>query len=373
MEKYNKYRIEDFVWDDYFRQWVLAPNRENHQDWSYWLLENPEFESVIESAKEIVLSLSIQEPDLSDNQITTSIRTIIESIENHERSKIKRAKFFHNKLWVGAAAAVVVLIGVVLYFNSVNTKEKNILGKSYVFDNDPSLVISMIVKQNVSDSTETILLVDGSIIFLKPQGSIRYSSEFDLAKREVYLSGKAFFEVAKNPDKPFFVFTKDIVTKVLGTSFMVDAFDDSGEITVSVKTGRVSVFAQNDPNFNKIASNRELEGVILNPNQKITYNKKDISMVKSIVAEPTLVLPPSEQIAFDFEETPANIVFDKIAKAYGIEIIYDEELLKGCPLTAYLQSQNLYEKLTIVCKAVEADYEILNGQIFIHSKGCQNF
>ncbi len=372
MKKYNKYRIEDFVWDNYFRQWVLTPNRENHYDWSNWILENPEFKSVIQSAKEIVLSLNIQEPELSDEQMATSIKTIIENIDIHERSKIKKEPYFLNRFWVGVAAALMLLIGGTWYWNSINSIEKMISSNVYLGKKELALAKSMITKENISDSTEIILLADGSTVYLKPHGSIRYSLEFNLEKREIYLSGNAFFEVTKNPKKPFFVYTKDLVTKVLGTSFMVDAYEDAREITVSVKTGRVSVFAQNDPNFKKKTANMELEGIVLNPNQKITYNKQDIKMVKSIVEEPTLVLPSTQKVTFDFEETPANIVFDKIAKAYGIDIIYDEELLKGCPLTAYLQSQNLYEKLTIVCKAVEAEYEIIDGQIFIHSRGCQN-
>ena len=178
--------------------------------------------------------------------------------------------------------------------------------------------------------------------------------------------------MAKDPDRPFLVYAKELVTKVLGTSFSIEAYEGSDNITVEVKTGRVSVFAKSDPEVKQKATNRELNGVVLTPNQKITYNRGEVRLVKSLVENPEVILPKSKSTQFEFEETPASEVFAAIGKAYGIDILYDEDLLKDCPLNASLDTQTLHEKLTIICKAVEAQYEILDGQIVIHSKGCRN-
>ncbi len=62
--------------------------------------------------------------------------------------------------------------------------------------------------------------------------------------RDVYLSGEAFFEVTKNPDRPFRVFANEIVTKVLGTSFTVRSFENDTTIQVIVRTGKVTVYSQ---------------------------------------------------------------------------------------------------------------------------------
>ncbi len=375
MNKYNKYRIEDFVWDQEFRQWVLSPNRENNRLWTEWLAQNPSLEADINAAREIVLSLKMNEPQISVELQAETVSKIIKKVKGKEKSKneekLNQVPIF--SFWVKIAAILAVFVGISWFVFLKLNVTSDFAFRPTILKEDISGATSMEVRRNESDSTQKIVLIDGSKVWLKPNGSIRYSKDFNLSKRDIYLSGNAFFEVVKNPDKPFFVYTKDLVTKVLGTSFTVDAYDDSKDITVSVKTGRVSVFAPSDPNFSRRTTDLELEGVILNPNQKITFNKKEVRMVKSIIDEPSIILPQSYAVVFDFEETPANQVFDKIAKAYGIEILYDKELLKGCPLTAYLDSQNLYEKLNIVCKAVEAQYEIIDGQIFIYSHGCQSF
>ncbi len=65
-----------------------------------------------------------------------------------------------------------------------------------------------------------MVLADGSIVHLNAGSTIRYPASFD-RKREVYLSGEAFFEVVKNPSRPFLIHLDNGTVKVLGTSFNV--------------------------------------------------------------------------------------------------------------------------------------------------------
>ena len=95
-------------------------------------------------------------------------------------------------------------------------------------------------------------------------------------------------------------------------------------------------------------------------------------MVKTLVEKPEIILAKEDVPHFTFEDTPVTEVFQAIEKAYGIDILYDAEIMKDCPLTATLENQPLNEKLMVICKAVEANYEILDGQIVIHSTGCKN-
>jgi transmembrane sensor len=141
---------------------------------------------------------------------------------------------------------------------------------------------------------------------------------------------------------------------------------------VEVKTGRVSVFAKSDPNAAQKAGNNRLEGLVLSPNQKMIFKRDEVRMVKTLVEKPEIILPKDQIPQFAFEDTPVSEVFHAIETAYGVDIVYNAELLKGCPLTATLDEQPLNEKLMIICKAVEARYEVLDGQIIIHSEGCRN-
>lgn len=85
-------------------------------------------------------------------------------------------------------------------------------------------------------------LPDGTGICMNTNSRIDYNQkEFGKDRREVWLEGEAYFDVTKNPDKPFIIHTKEIRTTVHGTSFNIKAYGGIGEISVSVETGKVEV------------------------------------------------------------------------------------------------------------------------------------
>jgi transmembrane sensor len=85
-------------------------------------------------------------------------------------------------------------------------------------------------------------LPDGSLVTLAPQSQLRYPAKFNGTNREVYLEGEAFFEVSKNPHRPFRVHSGSWVTQVLGTKFNVSAVRGAGQTAVSLVEGKVEVF-----------------------------------------------------------------------------------------------------------------------------------
>nr|WP_295933042.1 FecR family protein [uncultured Dyadobacter sp.] len=374
MDRYNDFSVEDFVWDDFFRQWTLSPTPETDELWDDWIDANPEMLEKIEQAKAIVLSLRLHEPEIDDSEINKVVKQTVGRItgaeEEKQRSAFRRIPVFSIP-WMQFAASVafIVLLGWAVYSVTVQRESEPQLGQQ---DNIIRRSESFTEKNNNTTQTIEIALSDGSRISLAPKGRIRYPEQFDGERREVFLEGEAFFDIARDPDHPFLVYANGLVTKVLGTSFRIKAYGGSREVTVEVKTGKVSVFAQSDPHLNEKVADKALQGVILTPNQKIIYARDEVKMVKTLVEKPEMVVPKAEIPLFEFEDTPASEVFGTIAKAYGIDILYDEALLKDCPLTARLDNQTLHDKLNIICKAVESDYEVVDGQVIIHSKGCRN-
>src|SRR5690606_5187032 len=81
---------------------------------------------------------------------------------------------------------------------------------------------------------------------LNGNSSLSYATTATGQLRIVKLRGEAFFEVAKNPEKPFLVLAKDFVTKVVGTSFNIDS---DIEQSVEVNSGRVKVFEVDESNY----------------------------------------------------------------------------------------------------------------------------
>lgn len=374
MDRYNDFSVEDFVWDDFFRQWTLSPTPETDALWDDWIDANPEMLEKVEQAKAIVLSLRLHEPEIGDAEINQVVKQtvgrITEAGEEPARTSRRLIPAFSIP-WMqfAASVALIMLLGWAVYSVMIKREEKPQLGQQ---DNMIERSESLTEKVNSTSQTIELALSDGSKISLAPKGRIRYPERFDGERREVFLEGEAFFDIAKDPEHPFLVYANGLVTKVLGTSFRIKAYGDSREVTVEVKTGKVSVFAQSDPHLKEKVADKELQGVVLTPNQKIIYARNEVKMVKTLVEKPEIVVSKAETPQFEFEDTPASDVFNTIGRAYGIDILYDEALLKDCPLTARLDNQTLHDKLNIICKAVESSYEIVDGQVIIHSKGCRN-
>jgi len=115
-----------------------------------------------------------------------------------------------------------------------------------------------------------------------------------------------------------------------------------------------------------------LTGVVIEPNQQIVFVRESIKMTKSLIPSPELVDSNISIHNFEFDETPVSEVFSELQKAYGIEIIFDKNIMNECPITARLSEMTLYEKLELVCKAVGASYELIDGRIIVEGKGCKN-
>lgn len=372
MDRYNDFAVEDFVWDDFFRQWTLSPTPETNALWDDWLDANPEMLEKVEQAKAMVLSLRLHEPEIDDAEINQVVKQTVGRIsaDDSQRPESRRVPVFAIP-WAQFAASIafIMLLGWAVYSVMIRREEKPQLGQQDSIIADSHALVDKI---NTTGQTMRLTLSDGSAISLAPDGRIRFPERFEGNRREVFLEGEAFFDIAKDPEHPFLVYANGLVTKVLGTSFRIKAYGDSREVTVEVKTGKVAVFSESDPDLKEKVENKQIQGVVLTPNQKIIYAGKEVKMVKTLVEKPEMVVAKAEIPQFAFEDTPASEVFDTIARAYGIDILYDEALLKDCPLTAQLDNQTLHEKLSIICKAVESSYQIVDGQVVIHSKGCKN-
>lgn len=114
------------------------------------------------------------------------------------------------------------------------------LGGAY-FYRKPATPLAYQVRQTQAGEKQLIHLADGTLVTLAPKSRLRYPAKFSEASREVYLEGEAFFEVSKNPHRPFLVHSGNWVTQVLGTKFNVSAFRGATQTAVSLVEGKVQV------------------------------------------------------------------------------------------------------------------------------------
>lgn len=105
--------------------------------------------------------------------------------------------------------------------------------------------------------TQEVTLPDGTRLFVNRQTLIHYiPQDFNKRKREIWLEGEAFFEVTHNPHKPFIIHSGEVQTTVRGTSFNIQAYPQIGEISVSVRDGKVQVNTSSQPEEMLIANQR---------------------------------------------------------------------------------------------------------------------
>lgn len=220
---------------------------------------------------------------------------------------------------------------------------------------------------NTTSQAQVVQLPDASRVTLQPGSTLRYITALAGARREVYLEGEAYFQVHKNPARPFLVFTSQVVTTVLGTSFDVKAYPGSAQALVAVREGKVAVQPRQTAQLDATPAHPAKAGVVLLPNQQVVYAVASHQLKKELVDKPAVLVPQ----AFEFEERPVTEVLAALEKAYGVPIYYDKQKLAGCTVSITFYDEPLFEKLGLLCKSLGAYYTLADTQITIHSTGCQ--
>ncbi len=214
--------------------------------------------------------------------------------------------------------------------------------------------------------SKLIVLSDGSRVTLLDGGVLKYRYGFDVDRREVILQGHAYFEVAENKEKPFYVYANDVITKVLGTSFLVKASDRDKEVEVSVTKGKVSVYKAGGQAFGR---GRE-ESVVLLPRQQVSYSAAAGKMVRSDVADPGELIPSERPAGLIFENAPLPAILEAVQSAYQVRFEFDKDRFALCTLTTSIEDETLDEMLVIISRLLDVEYVVSGNVISLDGKGC---
>jgi len=169
-----------------------------------------------------------------------------------------------NFRWMQVAAMFLALLGSGLLIRNKFSK-KTILPETFT------------EIKSLNGEKKEVTLKDGTTVFLNSGSSVLISSRFDKTKREVRLSGEAFFQVHHNASKPFIIQSGKLRTTVLGTSFDIKAYPEDEHVKVSVATGRVKVEKPD------AAAKSSLYAKALTHNQALVYDKvKDSHLVTTV-------------------------------------------------------------------------------------------
>ena len=226
--------------------------------------------------------------------------------------------------------------------------------------------------KNTTRQPQLITLTDGSTVQLEPGASLQAPAKPGAQTREVWLTGRAFFTVKRDTLRPFLVYTGSVLTRVLGTSFWVNAPANALAVDVSVRTGRVWVARQTAAPALVQETTPKGQGVVLTPNQRVTFYTTKSQWAMGLVAQPHPLelenIPVSAPFIFD--ETPLCDVFKSFDNQYGITVSAPDKTLANCRFTGDISQQDFYTQLELVCRSINASYEVIGTRIVISGPGC---
>lgn len=252
--------------------------------------------------------------------------------------------------WSAAAAVAAFLLGAFYWVN--NTKSPS----SQVAQVAPQQVEQVDITNN-SNQIYKAVLPDSSTIWLSPGGNIRYPKTFAKNVRIISMYGEGFFEITKNPRRPFIINGRTIITKVWGTSFLIRDNYRSNTADVSVVTGKVSVSIKNNDQDNNVNTNLEKHELMLYRNQKAVYLvDKHLLKPAGIVNQPALKI--WSQVNLSFDNKPLREIIPVLNATYGVHIKVANDRLNHYMLNADFAGFNLPDVLAALKKSINVNYQI---------------
>lgn len=234
------------------------------------------------------------------------------------------------------AAAVVLLLGVgaIWYLATNQTAEQVVFA--------------------TKEKADSLLLADGSQVFVNRQSKITYPKEFSGKKRAVKLEGEAFFQVKSDKSKPFVVETKDIEIQVVGTAFNVKIAPAKGRTEVVVQEGKVLVRSAKD-------------SVLLSAGEQATIYENTIVKKDSIDDKNFFAYKTKKLV---FEKTSLNDAILKVNELYQTNIVLKNQAIGKCLLTVSFDGASVAEITEIMAQTLNLTVSEANKQIILDGKGC---
>ncbi|MFD2570479.1 FecR family protein [Spirosoma soli] len=227
------FTVEDFCKDPDFIRWVRTPTDELDRYWQTFMVEHPHKVADIQLAIDYVKTIQFREIDPSESDLARLRQRIFNDIESvqqpTERQPGRVIHWYQRPYWSDprwAAAAVVVLvmsIGLGWWTYKANAD---------------------LTYQTAYGKIQEIQLADGSVVTLNANSSLKVADDLSNSPvREVWLTGEAYFDIAKRKGAKFIVHTPEAKIEVLGTEFNVNTRRE--QTNVVLHEGKVQLQADN--------------------------------------------------------------------------------------------------------------------------------
>jgi len=341
---YSQYNVNDFVLDDFFRQWVLQPGEETVHFWHDYLLNHPHQRADIDQASSVLLHLSARHDDLthaSRERIWQVLETAFDRQHWHQRPPDSAHPYLQTNRfrywWMAASLAGAFLLA----------------GSGwYIWQQGQPLRV------HTDYGTQmTLTLPDGSRVRLNGNSTLRYAGSWQASEdREVWLDGEAFFEVTKQQTTArrikFITHTPDLSISVLGTRFNVNT--RRGNTQVVLTEGRVELSKPGDPKARRI---------VMQPGQLALTQPG----IEQVVVRPTRpnVLTAWTKNQFVFDNTSLRDIARQLEDTQGIRLIFEDDAMADRRFTGNLANENTETLLTTLATTFNLKIDRFDTRIYL--------
>jgi len=210
------------------------------------------------------------------------------------------------------------------------------------------------------DKKIEVILPDSSRVWLNKGSQLTYAKDFSISERNVRLEGEGFFDVRKDPKRPFIIQTENVKTKVLGTSFNLRNYPADASIDLAVATGRVSFKAETGT-----------EEAIVTPGKGASFSKSDKHLSNFSISNNNVWAWRTGKLKFDNE--PLKKVLADLERFYGIEVKVPNNNLATCRFSGNFQNPMLEEVLQVLQITLDLNYKKTAEHTYlIMGDGCGN-
>lgn len=394
---------QKYIENPLFTEWVFRPNPGIIQYWEKYLLEHPEEESQILELKSRLIELKYSNEALTPIEKIEIAEHVVDRMELEEENQKRRSIFLSLMKYAAVAVIFTVIGGLVVYLKSDNNESvyKQMAGQivqipsagkgpvlitasgenlnlkktsssvdytktgTVVLNNDSVLKT---VAENAKSMNQLIIpygnqskltLADNTVVWLNAGSRLVYPTTFGGKTREVLLFGEAYFEVAKNAEKPFIVKTSDIQIKVLGTHFNVSAYTEDKVIQTVLQEGSVEL-SKNDANIFS-------ERIVMKPNQMASFSKTTNETALSNVDASYYILWTKGLLSFD--EVDFDRILKKVERFYNISVDFSEPTIRAIRISGKLDLKGTREEvLEYLEKVSSTTIKKLNENQYIVNK-----
>jgi len=287
---------------------------------------------------------------------------MLDQVLHNINAEHNRPKGTQRLLWLKIAAAAIILLVANLAYNTYFAAPAAD-GSIVRTQTGNSKTINQQLIHNQSKNILRQMLPDSSVVWLNPGASVTFPEKFEAQSRQIQMDGECFFEITKNPGRPFIVRSRHLVTKVWGTSFKISDPSIAAAAKVTVATGKVSVSIRGG-NADRAGARLHQEEVLLNPADEVTFTKKANQLYANRKIDISK-LDRYKHLNMAFENTTLENIAQTLSRNFSVQISIENRQLAGRTMTADLTELNLPEILEVLKSSMPIHYEISDDHILL--------